>query len=65
MSSTNGFLVIMLLMSYLKTARLMRQFQRDKRACCLRSALCLKTRLKINVSKPKAFHGKMRHLSAE
>ena len=41
----------------------MRQVQWHKSSSCLRSLVCLKTRLIINVSKQGAFYGIVRHLS--
>src|SRR5260370_42477135 len=40
----------------------MRLVKRHESSSCLCSQVCLKNRLTINVSKPKAFHGKVRHL---
>ncbi len=56
---------IILVMSYLKTVRLMRLVNGYESSSCLRSLVCLKTRLTINVSKLKAFHGIVRHQPPE
>ena len=62
---SSGFLTIILVMSYLKNGRLMRLAKRREGSSCLCSPGCLKTRLIINVSKHKTFHGKVRHQSPE
>jgi hypothetical protein len=44
-----------------KHSRFHARYQWDKSSSCLRSLVCLKTRLIINVSKRQTFHGRVRH----